>query len=90
MHFGITLPNAGLGGDPTVLAELARVAEDAGWDGVFIWDAGIPDTDLATDPRDPALFDVIDPWLALTLMANATERVVIGPMIAPRTGERDD
>src|SRR5438105_14276377 len=83
MRFGVTLPNAGLGDDPTVLAELARDAEESGWDGVFVWDAGVPDHDIAQDPRDPALAPVIDAWLALALMANATTRVTLGPMIAP-------
>src|SRR4051794_19201407 len=83
MRYGVTLPNAGLGGDPTVLADLAREAEDAGWDGVFVWDAGVPDHDIAPRPDDPALAPVIDAWIAMALMANATERVTIGPMIAP-------
>ena len=83
MRSGVTLPNAGLGDDPTVLSDLARDAEDAGWDGVFLWDAGVPDHEIAQDPHDPALAAVIDPWIALTLMAKATERVTIGPMIAP-------
>jgi alkanesulfonate monooxygenase SsuD/methylene tetrahydromethanopterin reductase-like flavin-dependent oxidoreductase (luciferase family) len=88
MRFGVTLPNAGLGADPTVLADLARDAEESGWDGVFVWDAGVPDHDIAPDPQDPALAPVIDPWIALALMANATERVTLGPMIAPLARRR--
>lgn len=88
MRFGVTLPNAGLGDDPTVLADLARDAEEAGWDGVFVWDAGVPDHEIAQQPDDPALAPVIDPWLALALMAQATERVAIGPMIAPLARRR--
>lgn len=88
MRFGVTLPNAGLGDDPTVLADLAREAEETGWDGVFVWDCGVPDTDVAQDPSDPALVSVIDPWVGLTLMAGATERVTLGPMIAPLARRR--
>ena len=88
MRFGITLPNAGLGDDPTVLADLARDAEDAGWDGVFVWDAGVPDHDIAVDPADRALAPVIDPWIGLALVAQATERVTLGPMIAPLARRR--
>ena len=88
MRFGVTLPNAGLGDDPTVLADLARDAEDAGWDGVFIWDAGVPDHEIAQHPEDPAFAPVIDPWVALVLIAQATERVTIGPMIAPLARRR--
>ena len=88
MRFGITLPNAGLGDDPTVLADLARDAEESGWDGVFVWDAGVPDHDIAQDPADPAFAPVIDPWIGLTLIATATERVILGPMIAPLARRR--
>jgi alkanesulfonate monooxygenase SsuD/methylene tetrahydromethanopterin reductase-like flavin-dependent oxidoreductase (luciferase family) len=34
----VGLPNLGDYGDPVLLAELARQAEDAGWEGVFLWD----------------------------------------------------
>jgi alkanesulfonate monooxygenase SsuD/methylene tetrahydromethanopterin reductase-like flavin-dependent oxidoreductase (luciferase family) len=34
----VGLPNVGDYGDPSLLADLARRAEDSGWDGVFIWD----------------------------------------------------
>src|SRR5437763_3991604 len=88
MRFGITLPNAGLGDDPTVLADLARDAEDAGWEGVFVWDAGVPARDIAVDPADRALAPVIDPWIGLALVAQATERVTLGPMIAPLARRR--
>jgi alkanesulfonate monooxygenase SsuD/methylene tetrahydromethanopterin reductase-like flavin-dependent oxidoreductase (luciferase family) len=88
VRFGITLPNAGLGDSPTVLADLAAEAEVAGWDGVFVWDAGVPDHDIAQEPDDPALAAVVDPWIAMALMAAATQRVTIGPMIAPLARRR--
>ncbi len=34
----VGLPNVGDYGDPRLLVELAQMAEDAGWDGVFVWD----------------------------------------------------
>lgn len=37
MQFAIDIPNFGTGGDPRVLVDLARRAEDAGWDGFFVW-----------------------------------------------------
>jgi alkanesulfonate monooxygenase SsuD/methylene tetrahydromethanopterin reductase-like flavin-dependent oxidoreductase (luciferase family) len=83
MRFGVTLPNAGLGNDPTVLADLAADAEESGWDGVFVWDAGVPDHEIAHAPDDPALAPVLDPWVSMTLIAQATERITFGPMIAP-------
>jgi hypothetical protein len=38
MQYGVTLPNIGSASDPRVLARLAGEAEEAGWDGVFVWD----------------------------------------------------
>ncbi len=38
MKFGLYLLNFGPYGDPRVLANLAQDAENAGWDGFFIWD----------------------------------------------------
>ncbi len=34
MQYGVTFPNV----DARTLAELAHEAEEAGWDGVFVWD----------------------------------------------------
>jgi alkanesulfonate monooxygenase SsuD/methylene tetrahydromethanopterin reductase-like flavin-dependent oxidoreductase (luciferase family) len=68
--YGIALPTGGECGDPRFLVELARAAENAGWDGVFledyVWYQG--------DPTIPTC----DPWAALTAMAVATERVRLG------------
>ncbi len=38
MQYGIYLPNFGPYGDARTLARLAKDAEEAGWDGFFIWD----------------------------------------------------
>lgn len=38
MRFGLSIPNFGDWADPRRMAGLAREAEDAGWDGFFIWD----------------------------------------------------
>ena len=39
MRFGVTLPNLGLAGGPDLYCDLAVEAEEAGWDGVFLFDA---------------------------------------------------
>jgi alkanesulfonate monooxygenase SsuD/methylene tetrahydromethanopterin reductase-like flavin-dependent oxidoreductase (luciferase family) len=38
MRCSINIPNLGDFADPRVVAEAARLAEQAGWDGLFIWD----------------------------------------------------
>ena len=60
--------------DPRVVASLAAEAEQAGWDGVFLWDH--------TAYRAPVVA-VADPWVALAAVAGATERVRLGPMVTP-------
>jgi alkanesulfonate monooxygenase SsuD/methylene tetrahydromethanopterin reductase-like flavin-dependent oxidoreductase (luciferase family) len=82
VHFGVTLPNIGEGADARLLATVAREAEDAGWDGVFVWDA------LCVDTGDPASLPASDPWIALTAMAMTTERVRLGPIVTPISRRR--
>ena len=38
MRFALDSPNSGDYSDPRLLAEIAREAEIAGWDGFFLWD----------------------------------------------------
>jgi alkanesulfonate monooxygenase SsuD/methylene tetrahydromethanopterin reductase-like flavin-dependent oxidoreductase (luciferase family) len=60
--------------DPRVAVDLARVAEETGWDGVFVWDHLMY--------RDP-VERVADPWIVMSAMACATDRITIGPMVTP-------
>lgn len=64
---------------PLVLAQLAAEAEDAGWDGVFLWDH--------VRWREP-IRAATDPWIALSAIAAATERIRIGPMVTPLARRR--
>jgi alkanesulfonate monooxygenase SsuD/methylene tetrahydromethanopterin reductase-like flavin-dependent oxidoreductase (luciferase family) len=70
MHYGITL--AGMEADIRTLPELAHQAEQAGWDGVFIWDE---------------IFGA-DPWSLLTAIAMRTERIRFGALLTPLSRRR--
>ena len=38
VRYGVSVPNFGGGVDARAFAGLAREAEEAGWDGYFLWD----------------------------------------------------
>jgi alkanesulfonate monooxygenase SsuD/methylene tetrahydromethanopterin reductase-like flavin-dependent oxidoreductase (luciferase family) len=65
--------------DPRVLVELAKAAEERGWDGFFLWDH------IAY--RAPVRA-VADPWIALAAIAGATEKLRLGPMVTPLSRRR--
>jgi alkanesulfonate monooxygenase SsuD/methylene tetrahydromethanopterin reductase-like flavin-dependent oxidoreductase (luciferase family) len=65
------------GGVPRTVAELAREAEEAGWDGVFYWD-GI----------SLGAMETYDPWVVMAAMAMRTERVRVGAMLTPPARRR--
>lgn len=76
MKYAVYLPNVGEFADARLLAALAYEAEQAGWDGVFIWD----ELALVWDGHP---LRVIDPWIALTAIALCTQRIYLGPMVTP-------
>ena len=65
--------------EPLLVAELAARAEEAGWDGFFIWDH--------VEYRAPVTA-VADPWVTLAAVAMATERVRIGALVTPLARRR--
>lgn len=77
IHYGIYLPLFTPFGHPRVIAELARHAESAGWDGVFVWD-DVAGWDL----------DMADPTVALAAAAMKTQRVHLGALITPLARRR--
>ncbi len=79
VKYGLTLPIFDEMAHPAVLAELATEAEDAGWDGIFVWDH--------VYYREPAT-RATDPWIALAAMAAATHTLTLGPMVTPLARRR--
>ncbi len=75
MRFAVDVPNFGDFADPRVVADLARRAEDAGWDGLFVWDH--------VTHRKELRRAIADPWVLLTAAALATRRIRLGTMITP-------
>ncbi|MFX0116885.1 MAG: LLM class flavin-dependent oxidoreductase [Candidatus Hodarchaeota archaeon] len=76
MKYGINIQNYGIVSTPDEMADLAVMAEEAGWDGFFIWDHLI---------ITPQLFDFpfVDPIVTLATMAMKTSRIQIGTLITP-------
>ena len=75
MHYGIYLPNFGAEVSALALAELAKEAEIAGWDGFFLWDQILE----STSER----LRIVDPWITLTAIGMSTERIRFGTIVTP-------
>ncbi|GLV59295.1 luciferase-like protein [Dictyobacter sp. S3.2.2.5] len=75
MQYGLDIPTAGAFADPRTLADLAVEAEEAGWDGFFLWDTIF----MPGHPEIP----VVDPWIALAGIAMRTQRIKIGAFLTP-------
>jgi alkanesulfonate monooxygenase SsuD/methylene tetrahydromethanopterin reductase-like flavin-dependent oxidoreductase (luciferase family) len=70
---GVFLPPFGTFGEPEALVDLAIAAEQAGWDGFFLWDHVVHRVDGP----------YIDAWIALAAIAARTERLRLGPLVTP-------
>ena len=73
MRYGLNFPNGGACHDARTLAELAHLAEESGWHGVFIEDYLI-----WQGHQDVPTYDV---WIALAAMALSTQRIRLGTMV---------
>lgn len=75
MRYGVSLGAAGAGRDPRTMAELAALAEAAGWDGMFLEDYVVYQGQVGTPTYDP--------WIVLAAMAMATRRIRLGTTVTP-------
>jgi alkanesulfonate monooxygenase SsuD/methylene tetrahydromethanopterin reductase-like flavin-dependent oxidoreductase (luciferase family) len=75
MKYALSLPNGGECGEPRKLAEFARIAEESGWDAVFL-----EDYIIWQGHNDVPAYD---PWVSLAAMAAATKTVRLGTMVTP-------
>ena len=65
--------------DPRVVGDLAAEAEEAGWEGFFVWDH------LQYGER---VSEIADVWTCCAAVAMRTERIVFGPMVTPLARRR--
>jgi alkanesulfonate monooxygenase SsuD/methylene tetrahydromethanopterin reductase-like flavin-dependent oxidoreductase (luciferase family) len=75
MYYGLYIPNFGDETSVRALATLAQEAEEAGWDGFFLWDHIVY---RAVPP-----VTMVDPWIALSAIAMTTQRIRIGTTVTP-------
>lgn len=73
MQHALYVPPFACFGDVHFLVDFACVAEEAGWDGVFLWDHILYEDDVP----------FVDAWIAMAAIAAATSRLRIGPLITP-------
>jgi alkanesulfonate monooxygenase SsuD/methylene tetrahydromethanopterin reductase-like flavin-dependent oxidoreductase (luciferase family) len=78
VRYGIVITNLGDYADPRVVVRLAQAAEEAGWEGIFVWDHlgfvwGVPSG---------------DPWVILSAVAASTERLMLGTAVTPLARRR--
>src|SRR5829696_2094198 len=79
MRLGLYIPLFDELADPALVARLCAEAEEAGWDGVFVWDH--------VRWHEPVT-DVADTQITLAAIACATERIRLGPMVTPLARRR--
>lgn len=64
--------------DPYRLVDLAHASEEAGWDGLFLWDHVLR----------PESNEILDPWVTLGVIAAETHRLRLGTMVTPLVRRR--
>ena len=75
VRYSVNVPNFGEFAAAEVFAEVARRAEQAGWDALLVWDHVVEQKDLRRE--------IADPWILLTAAALTTRRIRLGTAITP-------
>ena len=78
MKHGIFLPPFNELADPRRVAALAADAEQAGWDGFYVWDHVLAEPGMA----------VAEAWTTLAAIAMATSHIRIGALVTPLARRR--
>jgi alkanesulfonate monooxygenase SsuD/methylene tetrahydromethanopterin reductase-like flavin-dependent oxidoreductase (luciferase family) len=78
MKHGIFLPPFGEFASPRRVADLAAAAEQAGWDGFYLWDHILAAPGVA----------VADAWTTLAAIAMTTTRIRFGALVTPLARRR--
>jgi alkanesulfonate monooxygenase SsuD/methylene tetrahydromethanopterin reductase-like flavin-dependent oxidoreductase (luciferase family) len=81
MHHGLYLAPFDDLSDPAALLEVAVAADEAGWDGLFLWDHVLR-------PAEEGITRLADAWSMLAAIAVRTSRLRIGPMVTPPSRRR--
>jgi alkanesulfonate monooxygenase SsuD/methylene tetrahydromethanopterin reductase-like flavin-dependent oxidoreductase (luciferase family) len=73
VRFGLFLPPFAEFAEPQRVLALSKRAEDAGWDGLFLWDHMLAAPGMA----------VADPWVMMAAVAAVTSRIRVGALVTP-------
>ena len=73
MRFCVDVPNFGPWSNPRKFADFARRIEDAGWDGISLWDHIVVGEEM----------EVADPWVLFAAAAMVTHRIKLITMVTP-------
>ena len=77
---GLTMPLFGALADLVAFGDIAEAADEAGLDGVFVWDHVLSPVE--------GNWPIADPWVALAVAATRSRRIRIGPMVTPLARRR--
>jgi alkanesulfonate monooxygenase SsuD/methylene tetrahydromethanopterin reductase-like flavin-dependent oxidoreductase (luciferase family) len=62
MRYSVNVPNSGEFAAPEVFAEVARRAEEAGWDALLVWDHVVEQKELRRKSPIPGSCSPPQPW----------------------------